>query len=111
MIQEKKAFGLPGGFMLLVLFALLVLSTWWLVRAATSGAGWVPITAAALMQVVTIVAGFGLTIVNPNEARVLLVFGSYSGTLRQPGFWWIHPFALRPGFRSGCATSRAPASR
>ena len=96
MIQEKKAFGLPGGFMLLVLFALLVLSTWWLVLAATSGAGWVPITAAALLQAVALVGGFGLTIVNPNEARVLLVFGSYAGTLRQPGFWWIHPFALRP---------------
>ena len=82
--------------MLLVLIALLVLSTWWLVRAAASGAGWVPITAAALLQVVAIVSGFGLTIVNPNEARVLLVFGSYAGTLRQPGFWWIHPFALRP---------------
>src|SRR5574341_2226665 len=92
MIQEKRASTLPGGFMLLLLFALLVLSTTWLVRAAIAGAGWVPISAAALLWVVTTTCSFGLTIVNPNEARVLLLFGSYAGTLREPGFWWIHPF-------------------
>jgi regulator of protease activity HflC (stomatin/prohibitin superfamily) len=96
MIQEKRASTLPGGFMVLALFALLVLSTTWLVLAAVAGAGWVPISAAALLWVVTTTGSFGLTIVNPNEARVLLLFGSYAGTLREPGFWWVHPFALRP---------------
>src|SRR5262245_37177232 len=96
MIREKAASRLAGGFMLLVLFALFVLAPIWLVRSAMAGAGWMPITAAALLWLVTITCAFGLTIVNPNEARVLLVFGSYAGTLRQPGFWWVHPFALRP---------------
>jgi regulator of protease activity HflC (stomatin/prohibitin superfamily) len=96
MIQEKRASTLPGGLMVLALFALLVLSTTWLVLAAVAGAGWVPISAAALLWVVTTTGSFGLTIVNPNEARVLLLFGSYAGTLREPGFWWVHPFALRP---------------
>jgi regulator of protease activity HflC (stomatin/prohibitin superfamily) len=95
MIREKASFKLSGGFMVLVLFTLLVLSTTWLLRAAIAGAGWVPITAAALLWAVTAICAFGFTIVNPNEARVVLVFGSYAGTLREPGLWWIHPFALR----------------
>jgi regulator of protease activity HflC (stomatin/prohibitin superfamily) len=95
MIREKAAFRLPGGFMVLVLLALLALATTWLLRAAIADAGWVPITAASLLWAVTFTCIFGLTIVNPNEARVLLVFGSYAGTLREPGLWWVHPFALR----------------
>jgi len=96
MIREKAASRLSGSFMVPVLFVLLVLATTWLLRAAIAGAGWVPITAAALLWAVTTTCAFGLTIVNPNEARVLLLFGSYAGTLHDPGFWWVHPFALRP---------------
>jgi regulator of protease activity HflC (stomatin/prohibitin superfamily) len=34
----------------------------------------------------------GLIAVQPNEARVFLLFGSYRGTVRQPGFFWVNPF-------------------
>jgi regulator of protease activity HflC (stomatin/prohibitin superfamily) len=34
----------------------------------------------------------GLKVVNPNEARVLQLFGSYAGTIREPGLRWINPF-------------------
>jgi regulator of protease activity HflC (stomatin/prohibitin superfamily) len=37
----------------------------------------------------------GLTPVNPNEARVLVLFGRYSGTVREQGFHWVNPFSLR----------------
>ena len=33
----------------------------------------------------------GLFIVNPNEARVLQLFGSYVGTVRTPGLRWANP--------------------
>jgi regulator of protease activity HflC (stomatin/prohibitin superfamily) len=33
----------------------------------------------------------GLKIVNPNEARVLQLFGSYRGTLKTPGLRWVPP--------------------
>ncbi|MBI3270221.1 MAG: SPFH domain-containing protein [Planctomycetes bacterium] len=32
----------------------------------------------------------------PNEARVLLLFGSYVGTVRQSGFYWANPFYSKP---------------
>jgi len=34
----------------------------------------------------------GLIVVEPNEAEVLVLFGRYTGTVTQPGFWWVNPF-------------------
>jgi regulator of protease activity HflC (stomatin/prohibitin superfamily) len=31
----------------------------------------------------------------PNEARVLILFGAYQGSVRQSGFWWANPFYSR----------------
>jgi regulator of protease activity HflC (stomatin/prohibitin superfamily) len=40
--------------------------------------------------------GFGgLLVVQPNQAQVLILFGSYIGTVAQPGFWCCNPFAKR----------------
>ena len=38
----------------------------------------------------------GLTVVAPGQARVILVFGRYGGTLRTPGLRWVIPVARRP---------------
>ena len=38
----------------------------------------------------------GLTAVAPGQARVILVFGRYAGTLRTPGLRWVVPIARRP---------------
>jgi regulator of protease activity HflC (stomatin/prohibitin superfamily) len=35
----------------------------------------------------------GFTVVQPNEARVLVLFGRYIGSIRDSGFWWANPFA------------------
>lgn len=37
----------------------------------------------------------GLFAVQPNEARVLILFGSYIGSQRKSGFWWANPFASK----------------
>jgi regulator of protease activity HflC (stomatin/prohibitin superfamily) len=55
--------------------------------------------ASPLLAVAMILCGFGailllkgLFIVNPNEGRVLQLFGSYVGTVREPGLRWTNPF-------------------
>ena len=35
----------------------------------------------------------GLKVIKPNEALVLTLFGKYYGTLREPGFYFVNPFA------------------
>lgn len=37
----------------------------------------------------------GLTVVNPNESNVLILFGAYKGTIKQNGFFWVNPFLVR----------------
>ncbi len=37
----------------------------------------------------------GLTIVNPNESCVLVLFGAYKGTIKENGFFWVNPFFAR----------------
>src|SRR5687767_7820192 len=37
----------------------------------------------------------GIFIVNPNEAKVLVLFGKYAGTVREPGMYWANPFFKR----------------
>jgi regulator of protease activity HflC (stomatin/prohibitin superfamily) len=36
----------------------------------------------------------GLKIIKPQEALVLTLFGKYIGTLKDPGFYYVHPFAV-----------------
>ncbi len=42
-----------------------------------------------------ILAPQGFYLVQPNEARVLIVFGKYTGSVREAGFWWSNPFAVK----------------
>ena len=37
----------------------------------------------------------GYFIVNPNMARVLVLFGTYRGTVRREGFYWTNPFTWK----------------
>ncbi|MBM4013703.1 MAG: SPFH domain-containing protein [Planctomycetes bacterium] len=37
----------------------------------------------------------GLFSVQPNEARVITLFGNYRGSVRQPGLWWVNPFSQK----------------
>jgi regulator of protease activity HflC (stomatin/prohibitin superfamily) len=37
----------------------------------------------------------GFIIVNPNEANVMVLFGTYAGTIKDSGFHWINPFYKR----------------
>lgn len=37
----------------------------------------------------------GLIVVNPNQSKVITLFGKYKGTLRTDGFFWINPFCSR----------------
>jgi regulator of protease activity HflC (stomatin/prohibitin superfamily) len=39
-------------------------------------------------------AGAGFVVVQPNEARVLILFGSYAGTVTNAGLWWVNPFTI-----------------
>lgn len=45
-----------------------------------------------LLTLISIILLFGLILVNPNESRVLLLFGDYMGTVKENGLFWVNPF-------------------
>jgi regulator of protease activity HflC (stomatin/prohibitin superfamily) len=49
----------------------------------------IPIAACFILGILVFV---GLFIVNPNDSRVLILFGTYKGTVKKNGFFWANPF-------------------
>ena len=98
MIQERKARALPGYPMA---FALLVASVsgvlaliFGVVDLEHVGRGG---TLAVVAIAFLLVLGWrGLAAVDPNEARALVLFGRYAGSLKEQGLWWVNPFTRRP---------------
>ncbi|MFN3191207.1 MAG: SPFH domain-containing protein [Aureliella sp.] len=45
-----------------------------------------------LVVAVCFIGLFGLMAIAPNQARVLLLFGEYKGSVRESGFFWVNPF-------------------
>jgi regulator of protease activity HflC (stomatin/prohibitin superfamily) len=52
-----------------------------------------------LLSVILIIAAvltaIGLTVINPNESSVLVLFGEYKGTIKKNGFFWVNPFYIK----------------
>jgi hypothetical protein len=77
-----------------------------LIAAASESSVWGVVLSALVAAAAG--AGFaGLTVVNPNEAKVVTLFGVYHGSIKVAGFWWVNPLTTRRRCRCACATSRA----
>jgi hypothetical protein len=94
MIREKEIRPLSGVFMLffLVVLGLLLMSL--LIGAARADHGWAA-AGFGLAWALDILFLAGLFVVNPNEAKVVQLFGSYVGTVRESGFKWVNPFCTK----------------
>ncbi len=97
-MRETKSTSMPGGAMLAATFGLLGAAGLLIKFAADAGKAHDVGTAAAigvgagLVAIFAIVLMAGLYVVNPNEARVLQLFGRYVGTVREEGLRWSNPF-------------------
>lgn len=94
MLKEKEHRATNGLFVLLIGLAMLVVSIMGLISAANAQQ-----TAGAIAWVIVlIVVGFafgGLFTVNPNDGKVLTLFGRYIGTVREAGLWFANPFYVK----------------
>ena len=97
MIQERQATTSPGFAALAVLIVLGILALLGLLEGAAlsnrrEGGGGVLIAVSILIFVADLVCLGGLFVVNPNQAKVVQLFGRYAGTVKAPGFHWANPF-------------------
>ena len=92
--RERSVSALSGFLVLFVLLALLALAIWGFIGSAQRGdvlsiVGWL------LLFVMVVVCLAGLFTVQPNEARVLMLFGAYKGSVHDPGLRWANPFLIK----------------
>ena len=49
----------------------------------------------SVLSLLFIFTAIGFTVVNPNNACVMVLFGAYKGTIRENGFFWVNPFYIK----------------
>ncbi|MET8653382.1 SPFH domain-containing protein [Nocardia aurea] len=100
-MKLRPAFHVNG---FLVLLAWLVLTLFFGAAAAVgyvaaADGGNVPALVAAIVATVVVVVllllATGLTVINPNEAKVVQFFGRYIGSVSEPGFYSVVPLTDR----------------
>jgi regulator of protease activity HflC (stomatin/prohibitin superfamily) len=94
MIRERAYDGLPGLPVLLVLILGELAAIWMLAMNIRSESA-PEIVFAALMIAFLIFLMAGLFMVNPNEGKVLQLFGAYKGTAKVEGLRWANPFLMK----------------
>lgn len=57
--------------------------------------GFLGVFGAMFLLVLAILVAKGFFILQPNEAAALVLFGSYKGTVKDNGFWWVNPFITK----------------
>jgi regulator of protease activity HflC (stomatin/prohibitin superfamily) len=92
--SSERSISTPSGWLMLaVVIVLPIAIVTWFVSNVTSRDASVPQAFGAVISfVITMIATKGFFTLQPNEASVLLLFGSYRGTERSPGFHWTNPF-------------------
>ena len=113
--REIQRTALSGWFMLLVNLAMLfggiaLLLYEMAFLGAYDRSGWL-ILLAILLQLFAIILLFGHFTLQPNESRVLILFGNYHGTVRRSGFFWANPFYSRSRARIPLATGEQAGER
>jgi regulator of protease activity HflC (stomatin/prohibitin superfamily) len=89
--------GLPLLILAILLYigmvSLFIRTVTWLDHREISEAlgGWL-LFGTGLIALIAVLVHKGLFMIQPNEARVLLLFGKYVGTTRREGFNWANPF-------------------
>jgi regulator of protease activity HflC (stomatin/prohibitin superfamily) len=101
MSNERETSAVNGWAMLIVNLVLLIGAVVWLVfiivgaARLQSPAGLWWLIPAILLEILAVILLCGHFTLQPNEARVLILFGAYKGTVRTSGFWWANPFYAR----------------
>jgi regulator of protease activity HflC (stomatin/prohibitin superfamily) len=88
-MNTEKIISPPSGYLAFSLFLILLALT-------ALGLAFEEIAVAAILGIINFVFVLpGLVIVNPNESKVLTLFGKYVGTVKHDGFFWVNPFTVK----------------
>ncbi|UOE46844.1 SPFH domain-containing protein [Mucilaginibacter sp. SMC90] len=88
-MNPEKTINPPSGFAVFVLAIVLIIVAVFCFGYGLEVIGFIltPISIIFLLP--------GIIIVNPNESKVLTLFGKYVGTVKTDGFFWVNPFTVK----------------
>ncbi len=84
-MKEEKVIVPINGYLMLLVVLLLFFGSIYLIVSQENP--WY-----AISLFLSLVLAIGFIMVQPNNSRVLLLFGKYIGTVKQNGFYWVNPF-------------------
>lgn len=87
-MTEKKAWAINGYLALILILSFLIGGIALLVQLNPVG---IPLI------ILAVILATGIFVVQPNKSYALVFFGSYLGTIREPGLWLSVPLAIRKG--------------
>jgi regulator of protease activity HflC (stomatin/prohibitin superfamily) len=85
-ITQRPALAITGWAGIVVLIAL----GWWSYSTVKASSAWTWLPILLFVLVLT-----SLVVVPPGQSYVIQFFGTYVGTVRTPGFWWVLPLTIR----------------
>ena len=88
-MYTEKIIKPPSGYLTLVLFLVLLVGGIYALSTENFLIGGI------ILAVNFILVLPGLIIVNPNESKVLTLFGKYVGTVKSDGFFWVNPLTVK----------------
>jgi len=93
-MKEKSIYKLNGFIGVIMILVLLagVLSAF---RSFVIHGSAFSLIVAVILFLVLVTALTGFTVIQPNQAKVFTLFGSYLGVIKQEGFWFSVPFTVR----------------
>ena len=95
MLKERQVSVLSGGVGLMVTIGLFIAAIYVGVGAVSESHPVPLLTIAVPLMLLGFFSAAGLFTVQPNQAVVLILFGSYVGTVRKSGWWWTNAFNTR----------------
>lgn len=91
--KEKMVTPMTGYIMIAAIIILVAIAVYLMVNYVEKSI--LHTLASVVITVISIFLIPGLTVVNPNESVVLILFGKYIGTVKDNGLFWVNPFYKR----------------
>ena len=93
-MTEKLINSKPNGVVALILIELALVLGFFIFIMGAGSENIFGIIIGLLLILSSALAHAGLKVVKPQEALVLTLFGNYTGTIKEPGFYFVNPFSI-----------------
>ena len=84
-MKEERVIVPANGYLMLVVFLVLFFGSIYMIASQQNP--WF-----GIVLFISVITAIGFIMVQPNNSRVLLLFGKYVGTVKRNGFYWVNPF-------------------